>query len=60
MLHFFFKDFFLTFAYFLREKQNAEMGRGREKERKRIPSRFHAVSAESDTGLEPTNHEIMT
>ena len=29
-------------------------------ERERIPSRFHAVSAEPDTGLKLTNHKIMT
>ena len=32
----------------------------RERERKRIPSRLCAVSAEPNAGLEPTNHEIMT
>ena len=36
------------------------MGKGqREKERERIPSRLHAVSAEPDTGLEPTSREIV-
>ena len=29
-------------------------------ERERIPSRVHAVSAESNVGLEPTNCEIVT
>ena len=39
-----------------------ELGRGRERERERerIPRRFHAVSAEPDVGLQPTNREIMT
>ena len=39
------------------------MSRGggeRERERERIPSRLHAVSAEPDAGFEPTNWEIMT
>ena len=26
----------------------------------RIPSRLHTVSAKPDTGLDPTNHEIIT
>ena len=33
---------------------------GAEREGERIPSRLLTVSAEPDTGLEPTNHEIMT
>ena len=37
-----------------------EQGRGRERRGERIPSRFHAVSAEPDVGLDPTIHEIMT
>ena len=44
-------NLFFKFIYFERE---------RERERERIPSRLHAVSAEPDTGLHPTNHEIMT
>ena len=39
------------FTYFERE---------RERERERIPSSLHAVSTESNAGLEPMNHEIMT
>ena len=31
-----------------------------ERERERIPSKFHTVSAEPNAGLEPTNREIMT
>ena len=39
----------------------AQAGEGqRERERKRIPSRLCAVNVEYDTGLDPTNHEIMT
>ena len=41
--------------YILRERDH-EWERGRE----RIPSKFHAVSAESDVGLELRNGEIMT
>ena len=37
-----------------------EQGRGRERGKERIPSRLHAVSAEPNTGLDLTNHEIMT
>ena len=37
-----------------------ETGRERERERKRIPSRPCAISAEPDTGLELTDCEIMT
>ena len=36
------------------------VGRGKEKERERIPSRLHTDSAVPDAGLESTNHEIMT
>ena len=39
-----------------RERERAsepEWGRGRENGRERILSRFHAVSAEPDIGLEP-------
>ena len=38
-------------------------GKGREREREReseAGSRLQAVSTEPDTGLEPTNREIMT
>ena len=34
--------------------------RERERRRERIPSRLHAASAESDTGLKLTNHQILT
>ena len=47
--------------YFERERAwGNEWRRGRERDRERIPSKLHAVSTETDTGLEPTNHEIMT
>ena len=36
--------------------EGAEVEMGRE----RIPSRLHAVSIESNAGLDLTNHEIMT
>ena len=35
-------------------------GAERKRERETIPSRLHTVRPESDAGLEPTNHEIMT
>ena len=39
----------------------ARAGEGqREREKERIPSRLHIVSAEPDVGLELMNHEIMT
>ena len=37
-----------------------ERGRERERERERIPIRLCTVSEEPHTGLELTNHEIMT
>ena len=36
------------------------MSRGKGGERERIPSRLHAVSAEPDAELNPTNRETMT
>ena len=33
---------------------------GAETEKEKIPSRLHAVSREPDTGLNLTNHEIVT
>ena len=45
-------------------EEEMERERWREKRRKRergrIPRRLPTVSAESDTGLKFTNHEIMT
>ena len=37
-----------------------ELGRGRQRGRERIPSRFYTVSREPDAGLELTICEIMT
>ena len=51
------------FVYFERESvcvSTHVLGRGRERGRERIPSWFHTVSAEPDSGLHLTNHEIMT
>ena len=35
-------------------------GRGRERRRKKIPSRLHAVNAHPDAGLDLVNCDIMT
>ena len=43
-----------------RERENMHQGRGRERGREKIPSRLLKFSAEPDTGLDPTNREIMT
>ena len=40
--------------------RDSKWGRGGDRGRQRIPSRLHAVGAEPDTGLEPTNLEILT
>ena len=37
-----------------------KLGRGRKRERERIPSRLRTVSPEPDAGLELMNREIMT
>ena len=54
--------FFLKFIYFEREREREHMHvQGEEqRERARIPSRFCAVNAESNTGLDPKNHAITT
>ena len=45
----------------LRVAETVHVGEGqRERERERIPSRFHTASAEPNVGLEPMNHEFMT
>ena len=41
-----------------REGQREKQREGR-RERERIPSRFWAASAESNSGLDPMNSEIM-
>ena len=48
-----------TCLFFERERQRESTGSGGA-ERKRIPSRFHATSAELNVGLEHTNFEIVT
>ena len=52
----------LIYLFILRERQReeGEGGRGRERWGDRISSRLCAVSTESDTGLDLTNHDIMT
>ena len=53
--------FFILFIYLEREKERESVSGGRaERGRERIPCRFYAVNAEPNTGLKPTNHEIMT
>ena len=53
--------FFNVYLFTWRERERENMSRGgAERERERIPSRFCAVNLELDTGLEPTNHEIVT
>ena len=47
-------------AYLFSFEKERERRRGRERGRQRIPGRFCTVSPEPDTGLEPTNREIMT
>ena len=48
-------NIFLMFIYFERERE-----RQRERGRERISGRLHAVSAEPNSGLDLTNHEIVT
>ena len=59
-----FINFFFLSLLILREtaKEHArtQAREGRERGRERIPSRFHTVSAEPDTGLDLTNDGIMT
>ena len=59
----------MTFLFYLfileterdreREGEKAPVGEG-QREGARIPSRFHVVSIEPNSGLDPTNGEIMT
>ena len=45
----------------MRETERVSRGGAeRERGRKRIPSRLHAVSTETDAGLRLTHHEVMT
>ena len=60
---FFFFFNFLTFIYFWEREKEHEQGRGREREGHRIWSRLQALSCqhwEPASGLEPTNHRIVT
>ena len=50
--------FFFMFIYFWEREH--ESGRGRERGRQRILSRLHAVSSQTQAGLEPMNPEIKT
>ena len=50
---------FKVYLLILREREG-ERQRAWGRERERIPSRLLAVSAEPDSGLEPTNDEILT
>ena len=62
-LCFLFLFFFLKFIYLFWERESAcaQVGEGwRERDRERIPSRLHTVSAEPDRGLWLTKQEIMT
>ena len=59
----FFIFFKLTHFERERERERAsehEWGRSRDRRRERIPSRFHAVNAEPNAGLDPMNHETVT
>ena len=50
---------FYIYLFVLGETETAPVGEG-QRERQRIPIRLRAVSAEPDSGLKLTNHEIMT
>ena len=53
--------FYFIYLFREREKERESVSGGRaERGRERIPCRFYAVNAETNTGLKPTNHEIMT
>ena len=51
--------FFKAYLFILRERESMSR-EGRQREKERIASRLHAVSSESNTGLDLTNQEIMT
>ena len=60
---FFFFNFFSTFIYFWDRERESMNGGGAEREgdtESEAGSRLWAVSTQPDTGLEPTNSEIMT
>ena len=56
----------LVYLFILERKRGGERERertskeGAEREEERIPSRFHTVSTEPDSGLKPMNCQIMT
>ena len=50
--------FVIMFIYLFLKEREREQRKGRERDK--ILSRFHAVDAESDAGLELKNHEIVT
>ena len=52
--------FFLRLIISFERVGGREQGRGQKRGRERIPSRFHTVSTEPNTGLQPTNRGIMT
>ena len=58
----FFGFYLLLFkVYLFRDGGRAHGGREGQKEGgERIPSRLRPISTEPDTGLDPTNREIMT
>ena len=43
-----------------REREREQAGEGKREEKERIPNRLRVVSAEPNSGLDPTSHEIMT
>ena len=54
-------SFYFLKVYFERETENMKEQAGEgQTEGERKPCRLHAVSAEPETGLDPTNGEIVT
>ena len=51
---------FLIFFYLFIFRETGEHRRGKERERRRIPSGLPAVSVEPNEGLKLPNREIMT
>ena len=51
---------FFKFINLFWETESVWTGEDRERASERIPSMIHTVSAEPDTGLVVTNHEVMT
>ena len=44
----------------MREREGKRAGKGQRKGERENPKQAHAISAEPDAGLKPTNHEIIT